>query len=178
MAVSCGGGHRCSSDPVLPWLWCRPAAAALIHPLAWEPPYAVGSALERKEKPFLCVLSKIACVLNLSERSFHLLDLLEYGSPVRTHLSQKDFPVGGCPLAPVYHLAGRWRRGDGPCSFQNSALCPLQRFISCHQSTHTTCITSPAVKSPVGPSASFLEEFSSSALLILHSFSCLKSWLF
>ena len=28
------------------WLWHRPAAAALIHPLAWELPYAVGVALK------------------------------------------------------------------------------------------------------------------------------------
>ena len=27
-------GHRCSSDPELLWLWCRPAAVALIQPLA------------------------------------------------------------------------------------------------------------------------------------------------
>ena len=31
-------------DPVLLWLWCRPAAAAPIQPLAWEPPYAIGVA--------------------------------------------------------------------------------------------------------------------------------------
>ena len=31
-------------DPVLLWLWCRLAATALIRPLAWEPPYAVGVA--------------------------------------------------------------------------------------------------------------------------------------
>ena len=31
---------RCSSDPVLLWLWCRPAPAALIWPLAWELPHA------------------------------------------------------------------------------------------------------------------------------------------
>ena len=36
-------------DPVLPWLWCRPAAAALIHPLAWELPYATGLALKTKQ---------------------------------------------------------------------------------------------------------------------------------
>ena len=29
-------------DSVLLWLWCRPAAVALIRPLAWEPPYAAG----------------------------------------------------------------------------------------------------------------------------------------
>ena len=32
------------------WLWHRPAAAALIRPLAWEPPYAMGAALNIKEK--------------------------------------------------------------------------------------------------------------------------------
>ena len=33
-------------DPAaLLWLWCRPAAAALILPLAWEPPCAAGVAL-------------------------------------------------------------------------------------------------------------------------------------
>ena len=33
-------GHRRSSDPVLLWLEHRPAAAALIRPLAWELPHA------------------------------------------------------------------------------------------------------------------------------------------
>ena len=37
-------------DPALLWLWCRPAATAPIPPLGWEPPYAAGVALERKEK--------------------------------------------------------------------------------------------------------------------------------
>ena len=35
-------------DPVLLWLWCRPAAAALTRPLAWEPPYVLGAALKGK----------------------------------------------------------------------------------------------------------------------------------
>ena len=33
-------------DLALPWLWCRPAASALIRPLAWDPPYATGVALK------------------------------------------------------------------------------------------------------------------------------------
>ena len=37
-------------DPVLLWLWCRPAAIALIRPLGWEPPYAAGAALEKTKK--------------------------------------------------------------------------------------------------------------------------------
>ena len=37
-------------DPVLLWLWCRPAAAALTQPLAWELPHASPAALKRKKK--------------------------------------------------------------------------------------------------------------------------------
>ena len=32
------------------WLWHRPAAVALIGPLAWEPPYAMGTALKGQKK--------------------------------------------------------------------------------------------------------------------------------
>ena len=32
------------------WLWWRLAAVALIRPLAWEPPYAVGAALENTKR--------------------------------------------------------------------------------------------------------------------------------
>ena len=39
-------GLRCGLDPALLWLWCRPAAAALIRPLAWELPYAADAALK------------------------------------------------------------------------------------------------------------------------------------
>ena len=44
--LSCGVGHRYSSDLVLLWLWYRLAAVALIRPLAWGPPYATGAALK------------------------------------------------------------------------------------------------------------------------------------
>ena len=37
-------------DPALLWLWCRPAAAALVRPLAWELPYTSGVALKKKSK--------------------------------------------------------------------------------------------------------------------------------
>ena len=37
-------------DPALPWLWNRPAAAAPIRPLAWEPPYAPGAAQEKAKR--------------------------------------------------------------------------------------------------------------------------------
>ena len=32
------------------WLWCRPAATALIITLAWEPPCAAGAALEKAKR--------------------------------------------------------------------------------------------------------------------------------
>ena len=45
--MSCGIGHRSGLDLALLWLWRRLAATALITPLAWEPPYAMGVALKR-----------------------------------------------------------------------------------------------------------------------------------
>ena len=50
VAVSCGVGRRCGSDPALLWLWRRPVATAPIRPLAWEPPYAEGAAQEIAKK--------------------------------------------------------------------------------------------------------------------------------
>ena len=47
--MSCGVGRRCGSDPVLLWLWRRPAAPAPMGPLAWEPSYATGAALEKSK---------------------------------------------------------------------------------------------------------------------------------
>ena len=46
VAVSCGVGRRCGSDPMLLWLWRRLVATDPIQPLAWEPPYAAGAAQE------------------------------------------------------------------------------------------------------------------------------------
>ena len=37
-------------DPALLWLWCRPEATGLIRPLAREPPYATGAALEKAKR--------------------------------------------------------------------------------------------------------------------------------
>jgi len=44
-ALSCGVGRRWGLDPAL--LWCKQGATAPIRPLAWEPPCAVGVALEK-----------------------------------------------------------------------------------------------------------------------------------
>ena len=45
--MSRGVGHGRGLD--LMCLWCRLAAIALIQPLAWEPPYAMGVILKKTE---------------------------------------------------------------------------------------------------------------------------------
>ena len=63
--MSCGVGRTCGSDLVWLWVWDKLAPAALIRPLAWEPPYAMGAALKRfykkkeKEKENKSVYSSI-----------------------------------------------------------------------------------------------------------------------
>ena len=46
VAVSCGVARRHGLDLALLW----PVATALIGPLAWEPPYAVGAVLKKTKK--------------------------------------------------------------------------------------------------------------------------------
>ena len=43
-------GYRGGLDLELLWLWCRPADTAPIQPLAWELPYATGTALKRQKQ--------------------------------------------------------------------------------------------------------------------------------
>ena len=48
--MSCGIGRRRGSDSALLRLLYRLAATALVGPLAWDPPYALGVALEKTKK--------------------------------------------------------------------------------------------------------------------------------
>ena len=91
--MSCGVGHRCGSDLALLWLWCRPAAAAPIQPLAWELPYAVGVDLKSKQTNkkllkktsydiiFSRDLDSFSVAIGVPEKgeSFKALGLSEYG---------------------------------------------------------------------------------------------------
>ena len=45
LALLSGLTIRCCCE-----LWCRVVATALTRPLAWEPPYAAGAALEIAKK--------------------------------------------------------------------------------------------------------------------------------
>ena len=49
ISMSCGVGHRGSSDPTLLWLWCKPSTIVPIWPLTWESPYAMGPALKKQK---------------------------------------------------------------------------------------------------------------------------------
>ena len=53
--MSCGVGCRLSSDLVLLWLWHWLVATAPTGPLAWEPLYAAGAALEKTKKKKIVV---------------------------------------------------------------------------------------------------------------------------
>ena len=58
-------GHRLGSGPALLRLWRRPAAIAPSPPLAWELPYAAGTALKRPKKEDLVAgTSKALCFLS------------------------------------------------------------------------------------------------------------------
>ena len=58
--MSCGVGRRRGSDPELLWLWCRLVATTRIRPLAWEPPYATGAALEKAKKKKKVLIAAVA----------------------------------------------------------------------------------------------------------------------
>ena len=62
--MSCSVVGISGSD--LEWLWYRPAAAAPIQPLGWEPPHAMGVAIKRPKN------LKLKWVKFLMSELFHL----------------------------------------------------------------------------------------------------------
>ena len=48
-----GVGHRGGSDLLWLWLWRRLAAVAMIPPLPWELPYAMGETLKKKKEELI-----------------------------------------------------------------------------------------------------------------------------
>ena len=65
--MSCGVGHRHGSGPALLWLWCRLAATALIQPLTWEPPYAIGAAqkMAKRQEKKIKLICTVMCIVGL-----------------------------------------------------------------------------------------------------------------
>ena len=113
VAVSCGVGRRRSSDPVWLWLWCRPAAVALIGPLAWELPYATSVALKSKTKKRTnekVVLNNIyvKSLLFLSE-ALHFLKL-ELQKIHQFSSAKKHHPSGLQVSIKILFLLKTWRQ--------------------------------------------------------------------
>ena len=50
--MSCGVGYGCGLEPILLWLWCGPAAVALIISLVWDfhTPQVQPQKKKRKKK--------------------------------------------------------------------------------------------------------------------------------
>ena len=78
---------------MLLWLWHRPAAAAQIRPLAWEPIYATGVALNKtkgnkitknKKKIPLYLYVHVCVLYNLA---FTLIYLIHWGSKENVKIS-------------------------------------------------------------------------------------------
>ena len=87
--MNCGIGHRHGLGPVLLWLRCRLAAAALIQSLAWELPYAADAALKKEKKKCLRVLSPTApSYSNVTSTGFQSLP---FPSRMRHHTQEKSF---------------------------------------------------------------------------------------
>ena len=83
----CGVGCRHGLDLALLWLWCRPAAAALIQLLAWELPYAVPSTVKNQTK----------------RKQILELQIIQMGGP---HETSQDLALARVlpPLSHVHHL--------------------------------------------------------------------------
>ena len=89
-----GVGCRRSLDPVLLWLWYRPAAVAPVRPLAWELPYAEGGLKTKKKRVLALYIfydSLFLCFHNLSKT----LSLFIF-SPVSDPPARISLPVSLC----------------------------------------------------------------------------------
>ena len=89
--MSCGVGLRCNMDPALLRLWHRPVAVALIRPLAWEPPCAMGVAPIRQKKTKKEKNYKDSAVVVYAAVTFSFL--LLYSMPLSEYTTVYRFTV-------------------------------------------------------------------------------------
>ena len=104
VAVGCSVVHRRGSDLALLWLWCRPAAAPPIQPLAWERPCAAGATLKSKKE-------------RKKKKVWHPKCLSDFPAQPLCDLGQLAAPLCASVPQPLTHFA-EWR---SPFRFM---LCP------------------------------------------------------
>ena len=69
------------------WLWCRPAAAALIPPLAWKLPHAQGHGPKNQKKK-----KKVMLILQgISKGVFRKVSLVTMSYFIPFHRPKKKF---------------------------------------------------------------------------------------
>ena len=105
--MSCSVGHRHGWDPTLLWLWHRLVATALIGPLAWEPPYATGTALEKAKRQTNKQKQMLFSSCHASSLSS---DGLNTDLPNRLQNSHNSFP-GGSDFRWKYYPHGQEATG-------------------------------------------------------------------
>ena len=77
------------------WLWCRPAAVALIRPLAWELPNDAGAGLKSKKKKKKRLSQTLGGQV--------LWKFLELGAPKRQRL-ENSLHLSSTPPPQVYEV--------------------------------------------------------------------------
>ena len=85
----------------MPWLWCRPAAAAPIQPLAqdpWPPPYVTDVAIKRQKKKKSRRNEEINSRLNATEEQSDLDDRIMKISQSEQHTER--------PMKATYKIYG------------------------------------------------------------------------
>ena len=123
-----GVGCRLSPNPMLLWLWHKSAAPAPVRPLAWELPYAAGTALKRQKKkikwqfpgkqvsflPFSTYVSVAGTSKTLQGALLHSQEVL--GGSVGQELgcvSGRYLVASGCSRGRNFQGRGRERQGTG-----------------------------------------------------------------
>ena len=130
--MNCGVVGRHGWDLGLPWLWCRLAAVALIGPLAWEPPYATGAALQ----------SKINKQINKCyQSSSQTVKKITFSPSVQASVTAWEARLGFRVFGPRKALClteevwGTWAPAPGPTFFLSGHSVHLMRGLPMHVRT-------------------------------------------
>ena len=130
LPTSWGIGYRCGSDWSLLWLWYSLAATALIQLLAWEFPYATGTAVKRKRKDEIFAILKShhlfarldpfsECYLMVVCQLVTVWDLLRWWEilTLLCKFSAKEAWKVHCSSTATHYISGSKTRTRAKCEF-------------------------------------------------------------